>query len=168
MGKIFTKRFFRQDHLLTWRNIRPGSNSKGPKFLPDSMLYLSATFFFLCGLCFGSFLNVIVYRLPKHLSLVSPPSRCPSCKRRLGVIDLVPLAGYLIIGGRCRSCGIKISPRYPLVELATFFLFPGSALPAAGHRPDRPGTPHCSKQACRNRAAHCLHILPAEAGGHLV
>jgi leader peptidase (prepilin peptidase) / N-methyltransferase len=91
--------------------------------LPDSMLYLSATFFFLCGLCFGSFLNVIVYRLPKHLSLVSPPSRCPSCKRRLGVIDLVPLAGYLIIGGRCRSCGIKISPRYPLVELATGLLF---------------------------------------------
>ncbi len=91
--------------------------------MPDSFFIFIAVIFFLGGLCFGSFLNVIVYRLPNNLSIVRPPSRCPSCNRRLSFLDLLPLLGYLLIRGRCRSCGVKISPGYPLVELATGLLF---------------------------------------------
>ena len=91
--------------------------------MPDSIHLFARIFVFLFGLCFGSFLNVIVYRLPRSLSLVHPPSRCPSCDYRLGFVDLIPLVGYLILRGRCRQCSIKISPRYPIVELLTGFLF---------------------------------------------
>ncbi len=78
---------------------------------------------FLCGLSVGSFLNVLIYRLPRGLSLVRPPSRCPSCGRRLGVLELIPVLGYLFIKGRCLQCRQPVSPRYPLVELATACLF---------------------------------------------
>ena len=78
---------------------------------------------FLCGLSVGSFLNVLIYRLPRRLSLVRPPSRCPSCGRRLGVLELIPVLGYLFLKGRCLQCRQPISPRYPLVELATACLF---------------------------------------------
>ncbi len=78
---------------------------------------------FIAGLCFGSFLNVVVYRLPQHKSLVEPPSSCPSCGSMLGIIDLIPLLGYLLLKGRCRKCAVKISPRYPLVELTVGALF---------------------------------------------
>lgn len=78
---------------------------------------------FLIGLCFGSFLNVIIYRLPQKKSLIKPPSSCPSCQKKLGCMELVPLVGYLIIRGRCIKCGMRISPRYPLVELFTGILF---------------------------------------------
>lgn len=80
-------------------------------------------FIFLIGLCFGSFLNVIIYRLPRCLSLVQPSSHCPYCDQRLGFADLIPLFGYLVLRGRCHYCGAKISLRYPLVELATGLLF---------------------------------------------
>jgi len=78
---------------------------------------------FAFGLCFGSFLNVIVYRLPLKLSIVNPPSSCPACKTRLSVIDLIPLFGYLYLKGKCRYCSAAISIRYPLVELFTGLLF---------------------------------------------
>jgi leader peptidase (prepilin peptidase) / N-methyltransferase len=78
---------------------------------------------FILGLCFGSFLNVIVYRLPHKISLANPPSACPACHSRLGAMELIPLIGYLILRGRCRHCNVRISPRYPLVELATGLLF---------------------------------------------
>ncbi|MGM0688858.1 MAG: prepilin peptidase [Bacillota bacterium] len=78
---------------------------------------------FLFGLCFGSFLNVIVYRLPKKVSLLQPPSSCPACKNALGIVELIPLLGYFILRGRCRHCGIRISPRYPIIEIATGALF---------------------------------------------
>jgi len=78
---------------------------------------------FVVGLCFGSFLNVIVYRLPRQISVTTPPSRCPYCSYHLRALDLLPLIGYLLIKGRCRSCGIKINLRYPLVELSTGLLF---------------------------------------------
>lgn len=81
------------------------------------------TIIFIVGLCFGSFLNVIIYRLPRQLSLVSPPSRCPACSKKLGFVELLPVIGYLLIRGRCRQCNIKISPRYPVIELATGLLF---------------------------------------------
>jgi leader peptidase (prepilin peptidase) / N-methyltransferase len=78
---------------------------------------------FAFGLCFGSFLNVIVYRLPLKISIINPPSSCPSCKTRLGMLELIPLFGYFLLRGRCRHCGIRISARYPVVEILTGFLF---------------------------------------------
>ncbi len=78
---------------------------------------------FAFGLCFGSFLNVIVYRLPQKLSIVKPPSSCPACKTRLGFLDLIPLFGYLLLKGKCRYCSASISFRYPLVEMLTGLLF---------------------------------------------
>ncbi|OPL11140.1 MAG: hypothetical protein AVO34_03350 [Firmicutes bacterium ML8_F2] len=80
-------------------------------------------FVFLLGLCFGSFLNVVVYRLPLGQSLIAPPSSCPSCGKQLGAMELIPLLGYLLLKGRCRHCGEKISLRYPLVEMAVGCLF---------------------------------------------
>ncbi|MEN9217951.1 MAG: A24 family peptidase [Gloeomargarita sp. DG_2_bins_126] len=71
------------------------------------------------GACVGSFLNVVVYRLPRGLSLWHPPSHCPHCHTRLRPWDNVPVLGWLWLGGRCRYCGAGISPRYPLVEAAT-------------------------------------------------
>lgn len=91
--------------------------------MPGSLQTFSSMVLFLAGLAFGSFLNVIVYRLPRGLSLVRPPSQCPSCQIRLSFLDLIPLVGYLLLGGRCRKCRVKISLRYPLVELATGLLF---------------------------------------------
>ncbi len=80
-------------------------------------------FIFLVGLCFGSFLNVLVYRLPEKKSIISPPSSCPSCTTRLGIVELIPVIGYIILLGRCRHCHAAISIRYPLVELACGALF---------------------------------------------
>ncbi len=70
----------------------------------------------LLGLAFGSFSNVVIYRLPRGESLVSPGSRCPSCGKPIRGYDNVPVFGWLLLLGRARCCGVKISPRYPLVE----------------------------------------------------
>lgn len=74
---------------------------------------------FIFGLIFGSFLNVVIYRLPRGESVVYPPSHCPECRHRLGFFDLFPLLSYLWLHGRCRYCRAKINPRYPLVEFIT-------------------------------------------------
>ena len=75
------------------------------------------------GACIGSFLNVVIYRLPLGQSLVSPPSRCPRCGSRLNWYDNVPIVGWLLLRGRCRNCQQPISVQYPLVELVTALLF---------------------------------------------
>lgn len=80
-------------------------------------------FALVLGLLVGSFLNVVIHRLPRGESIVFPPSRCPHCGRRLGPMDLVPVLSYLALGGRCRYCHRPISPRYPLVEALTGGLF---------------------------------------------
>ena len=72
----------------------------------------------LLGLAFGSFLNVVLSRLPRGESLLSPPSHCRSCARRLAWWENVPVASYLALRGRCRTCGASIGIRYLLVELA--------------------------------------------------
>jgi len=78
---------------------------------------------FMLGLVIGSFLNVCIYRIPKGESLVFPSSRCPACGQQLKFFDLVPVASFFVLGGRCRFCRGKISPRYPLVEFLTGCLF---------------------------------------------
>jgi leader peptidase (prepilin peptidase) / N-methyltransferase len=75
------------------------------------------------GLAFGSFLNVVIYRLPRAESLISPPSRCPRCGHTLTAPENVPVFSWLFLRGRCKACGQPIPVRYPLVELLTAALF---------------------------------------------
>jgi len=74
---------------------------------------------FLLGLVLGSFYNVVIYRLPRKLSLVKPGSSCPKCGHRLGASELIPVVSFLWQKGACKECGDRIALRYPLVELAT-------------------------------------------------
>ncbi len=74
---------------------------------------------FVVGACIGSFLNVVIYRLPQDKSLLYPPSHCYSCNTRLTFLDLIPILSYLLLRGKCRHCGAAFSPRYMLVEAAT-------------------------------------------------
>jgi leader peptidase (prepilin peptidase)/N-methyltransferase len=85
--------------------------------------YASAIFFL--GLAFGSFLNVCIYRLPLGLSVVTPRSACPRCKRQIAFYDNLPVLSWLILRGRCRHCKAAISVRYLLIELLTGVLFLG-------------------------------------------
>lgn len=78
---------------------------------------------FLIGLCVGSFLNAVIYRLPRRESFITGRSRCPLCGHTLAWYDLLPLLSFLILLGRCRYCRAVISPRYPLIELLTGALF---------------------------------------------
>ncbi|WP_203333122.1 prepilin peptidase [Planococcus beigongshangi] len=80
-------------------------------------------FFFIFGLVFGSFFNVVGLRVPKKESIAYPPSHCTKCDRQLTALDLVPVFSYLFLRGRCRSCGEKIHWVYPLMEAVTGILF---------------------------------------------
>src|SRR5918997_1860929 len=75
------------------------------------------------GAVIGSFLNVVAHRVPRGESLVAPGSRCPDCGAPVKPYDNVPVVSWLLLRGRCRNCGTRISPRYPLVELATAVAF---------------------------------------------
>ncbi len=77
----------------------------------------------LAGLAVGSFLTVVVHRLPRRESLVAPRSRCPQCGTPVRPRDNIPVVSWLLLRGRCRSCGARISPIYPLTEMATAGLF---------------------------------------------
>ncbi len=78
---------------------------------------------FLLGASIGSFLNVVIYRLPHGLSLVRPASRCPACETPIRLWHNVPVFGWLMLKGRCAACEVPISARYPLIELMTGVLF---------------------------------------------
>lgn len=71
------------------------------------------------GLLVGSFLNVVVHRVPRGESVVHPRSRCPGCETEIRPLDNVPVLSWLVLRGRCRTCRVRISPRYPLIELLT-------------------------------------------------
>lgn len=73
----------------------------------------------MLGSVFGSFLNVCIYRLPRNISIVFPPSFCPNCKKNIPFYFNIPILGYLMIKGKCKFCDAKISPRYPFVEAIT-------------------------------------------------
>lgn len=75
------------------------------------------------GAAIGSFLNVVVHRVPRGESIVAPRSRCPDCGTTLTTLDNIPIVSWLVLRGRCRSCGAQISPRYPAVELLTAVAF---------------------------------------------
>jgi len=80
-------------------------------------------FFFLFGLIIGSFLNVCITRIPGGLSVVSPSSRCPRCLAPIKPYDNIPVLGWIFLRGKCRNCGLSISPMYPIIEFITGLLF---------------------------------------------
>jgi leader peptidase (prepilin peptidase)/N-methyltransferase len=84
--------------------------------------------FALAGLMIGSFLNVCIYRLPRRESIIWPASHCTTCNRQLAWYENVPVVSWLVLRGRCRGCGSRISVVYPLVELTTSALFAGAVL----------------------------------------
>jgi leader peptidase (prepilin peptidase)/N-methyltransferase len=83
--------------------------------MPYFETFWSVTFFIL-GAVVGSFLNVVILRVPKGDSIVHPPSRCPECGTAIRFYDNIPILSFLFLGGRCRDCGSRISFRYPLIE----------------------------------------------------
>lgn len=87
----------------------------GPAWAP---LFLT-----LLGLCVGSFLNVVIYRVPRGLSIVWPGSFCPACRAPISWYDNLPVIGWMLVSGRCRACRARISVRYPIVEALTGGLF---------------------------------------------
>jgi leader peptidase (prepilin peptidase) / N-methyltransferase len=87
------------------------------------LLGIIVAFSALTGLVIGSFLNVIIYRVPAGMSVVSPPSSCPTCGIPVRPYDNVPVVSWIVLRGRCRACKTRISARYPIVELLTALLF---------------------------------------------
>ena len=88
--------------------------------IPQPLIYVIAGIF---GAVIGSFLNVVIHRVPREESIVLPSSRCPSCGAEISFYDNVPVLSYLMLGGRCRSCKVHISARYPAVEALTALLW---------------------------------------------
>ena len=78
---------------------------------------------FLFGICIGSFLNVVIFRLPKNESLIKRSSHCMTCGEKIRVIDLIPVFSWIFLRGKCHNCGEKISARYPIVESLTGLMF---------------------------------------------
>lgn len=83
---------------------------------------------FVFGLIVGSFLNVVIHRLPRGESLVSPRSRCPHCQHAISALENIPVISYVLLRGRCRGCAAPISLRYPAIELLTGCVFAAIAL----------------------------------------
>jgi len=83
------------------------------------------TFIFVFGCCVGSFLNVVIYRLPLDRSLIRPPSACPACGKHIRFYDNIPLISWLLLGAKCRYCKAPISPRYFVIEFLTGLVFTG-------------------------------------------
>ncbi|HEY2181777.1 MAG TPA: prepilin peptidase [Solirubrobacteraceae bacterium] len=103
----------------------------------------------LLGAIVGSFLNVVAYRLPRHESLITPASHCPHCGEPIKPYDNIPVVSFLLLRGHCRSCGVAISPRYPLVEALTGALCAGAAIA------------HASASAIALSIALILVVVPA-------
>lgn len=111
--------------------------------LPTGWQWYFTILVFLGGLCWGSFLNVCIYRIPRRLSIVLPPSHCPRCQRYIAWYDNIPLLSYIVLRARCRHCNASISPRYFFIELLTGVLFvlvwlkfirlPGVGIPGLAH-----------------------------------
>jgi leader peptidase (prepilin peptidase) / N-methyltransferase len=109
----------------------------------------TVTFAGVLGAVLGSFLNVVAYRLPRHESLIAPASRCIRCDTPIKPYDNIPIISFLLLRGHCRSCGVAISPRYPLVEALTGVLCAGAAIA------------HASGSAIALSIALILVVVPA-------
>ena len=90
--------------------------------VPDWIWFV---FIFAFGCCVGSFLNVVIYRLPRDKSIITPPSACPACGKHIRFYDNIPLISWLLLGAKCRYCKAPISPRYFVIELLTGSVFLG-------------------------------------------
>ncbi|MDA8341313.1 MAG: prepilin peptidase [Actinomycetota bacterium] len=101
-------------------------------------LWATALVAALFGSLVGSFLNVVVYRVPRGLSVLAPGSFCPACRRPLAWWENVPVAGWLALRGRCRTCRAPIAARYPLVEAGNALVWAGIAAAAQGRQPTLP------------------------------
>ncbi|MFQ5585573.1 MAG: prepilin peptidase, partial [Thermodesulfobacteriota bacterium] len=84
--------------------------------MPELLIYI---FVFVFGATIGSFLNVCIYRLPLKKSIVSPPSACPQCGKRLPFYENIPILSYILLRGRCRGCNASFSVRYLIIEALT-------------------------------------------------
>ena len=102
---------------------RPNSRPFGAQAVLEPLLALLVAVSALGGLLIGSFLNVVIYRVPAGMSVVSPPSSCPACGSPVRSFDNVPVVSWLILRGRCRTCNAGISIRYPIIELLTAVVF---------------------------------------------
>jgi leader peptidase (prepilin peptidase)/N-methyltransferase len=89
----------------------------------DAPLPIACALMAALGAIVGSFLNVVIHRIPREQSIVLPSSKCPKCRAEIKPYDNIPVLSYLILRGRCRACGVSISPRYPAVEALTGLLF---------------------------------------------
>ena len=89
----------------------------------DTIDIISGLFLFIIGTLFGSFYNVVIYRIPKGMTVAKGRSMCPSCNQTLHAIDLFPIFSWLFLKGKCRHCGEKISPRYLIIEFISGCLF---------------------------------------------
>ncbi len=90
--------------------------------VPDWIWFV---FIFALGCCIGSFLNVVIYRMPRDKSIVTPPSACPACGKHIRFYDNIPLISWLLLGRKCRNCKAPVSPRYFIIELLTGTIFLG-------------------------------------------
>ena len=91
--------------------------------MDDYILIVTYILSGLIGLCVGSFLNVVIYRIPNNMNLSKPASHCPKCDYQLHWYDNIPVLSYLMLGGKCRKCKQPISIRYMLVELSNMLLW---------------------------------------------
>src|SRR3989344_992659 len=109
---------------------------KEPKLILNSFTCILGVFIFFIGLCLGSFLTAFSYRLARGENFWTDRSRCPKCKNIIAWYDNIPLLSYMLLQGKCRNCGYKISLRYPLIELSTamifLFVFTFKGLPLQG------------------------------------
>jgi leader peptidase (prepilin peptidase) / N-methyltransferase len=111
----------------------PHIGLKGSGRVTDQSFMAAIAFTGVLGAIVGSFLNVVVHRLPKHESVVKPASRCPNCGAQVKPYDNIPILSWILLRGRCRGCGEPISPRYPFVEALTAILCVGVVV--AQHTP---------------------------------
>lgn len=117
--------------FASWSALQSEASLK-PRSRAADQSYMEATFAGVLGAVFGSFLNVVTFRLPRRESLVKPRSHCTSCGAPVRLYDNVPILSWLLLRGHCRDCSAQISPRYPLVEGATALLCAGAVIAHSG------------------------------------